>query len=620
MTVAFGERSAAATPSVPRLEDRATGERSATNGARDLVFQALATCALALGGFYLAWRWTESLNPVHPGFSIAIAAAETLAYLGSILFFLSIWRLQDPPARPPPRTVNDILAEPLEEDRPLRVDVFVATYDEPVDLVRLSVRDARTLRYPYPLVLEVHLLDDGRRAAMRDMAAEEGVGYLTRDTNAGFKAGNLRNGLEQTDGDLFVICDADTRPLPELLEETLGHFRDPRVAWVQTPQSFYDVDPGTPLPEWLARRARLGRAGRVLGRIAERLVGPVAVGADPLGTDPRAFYDVVQRGRNWCNAAFCCGAGSVHRREAVMDGAVRRFAGEVLASVGPVAARVPDPALRATLARALASQAARHGRLEPYTFHVSEDIYTSVLLHADERRRWRSVFHPRVLTKMCSPQDPLAWSIQRFKYASGTLDIAVRDNPLRRRGLDAWQKLMYGTTIYAYLAPLWTLPLMVAPLVYLLLGVAPVRAYDGALWAHLLPFLVSSRLALWAGTWGVPTRRSEQYHLAAFWLNLRALFHVLARRPLRFAVTPKVRAARRSVRLVVPHLALLAAMIAAIALGTLRLHPEAPGALGAWAANVFWSLHNGASLVPFVVAALWPRREARPKARRETAP
>jgi cellulose synthase (UDP-forming) len=607
MTIAFGETAASAAPRSAWLHE-ARDDAAPRNGPRDFAFQALATAALALGAFYLAWRWSASLNPAHLAFSLVIAGAETLAYVGSVLFFLSIWRLQDPPLRPPPRTVNDILAERLDEDRPLRVDVFVATYDEPVELVRLSVRDAKALRYPHPLALRVHLLDDGRRAAMRAMAEEEGVEYLTRDTNAGFKAGNLRNGLERTDGDLFVICDADTRPLPELLEETLGHFRDPRVAWVQTPQSFYDVDPGTPLPDWLARRARLGRAGRVAGRVLERLVGPIAVGADPLGTDPRAFYDVVQRGRNWCNAAFCCGAGSVHRREAIMDGALRRFSGQVRASVRPVADRVPDPSLRGPLARVLASQAARHRELEPYTFHVSEDIYTSVLLHADEGRRWRSIFHPRVLTRMLSPQDPLAWSIQRFKYASGTLDIAVHDNPLRRRGLDAWQKLMYGATMYAYLAPLWTLPLMIAPLVFLFAGVAPVRAYDGALWAHLLPFLVASRLALWAGTWGVPTRRAEQYHLAGFWLNLRALWHVLARRPLRFAVTPKVRAARRATRLVAPHLALLAAMAAAIAVGTARLDAETPGALGAWAANAFWTLHNGASLLPFVVAALWPRR------------
>ena len=55
-------------------------------------------------------------------------------------------------------------------------------------------------------------------------------------------------------------------------------------------------------------------------------------------------------------------------------------------------------------------------------------------------------------------------------------------------------------------------------------------------------------------------------------------------------------------------------MAAAIAIGSARLDAAAPGAIGAWAANVFWTAHNGASLVPFVVAALWPRR------RREALP
>jgi cellulose synthase (UDP-forming) len=609
MMPAGSEPAADVPPYVARFEARRPGEPVSRTAARELAFQALATLALALGAWYLAWRWTASLNPDALAFSVVVATAETLAYAGSILFFLSIWRLEDPLPRAPPRTVNDIVAEPLERDRPVKVDVFITTFDEPVDLVRLSVHDALRLRYPHPIALRVHVLDDGRRPAMRAMAAEEGAEYLARASTVGFKAGNLRNGLERTDGDVFVICDADTRPMPGLLAETLGYFRDPTVAWVQTPQWFYDLDRGTPLPEWLAVRARLGGPGRALGRAVERVLGPVAVGADPLGTDPRAFYDVVQRGRNWCNAAFCCGAGSVHRREAVMEAAVRRFSAEVGAAVRPWTDKVKDPGLRAALAPVLASQAARHVELAPYAFHVSEDILTSVLLHADERRRWRSVYHPRVLTRMLSPQDPLAWTIQRFKYASGTLDIALRANPLRLRGLSPWQKVMYGATMYAYLAPLWIVPLMLAPLVFFFTGVAPIRAFDVAFWGHVFPFLVASRLALLAGTFGVPTWRSEQYHLAAFWLNLRALGHVLARRPLRFAVTPKFRAPGRAARLALPHAVLLAAMAAGMVAGAWRLDRAAPASeTAAYVANVFWTLHNGACLLPFVVASLAARR------------
>jgi cellulose synthase (UDP-forming) len=578
--------------------------------ARSLLFQSLAVCALALGGWYLAWRWTASLNPRALVFSVVVAAAETLAWIGSALFFLSLWRIEDPPARPPPRTVNDVLSDPLPEDRALRVDVLVTTLDEPVDLVRRSVRDARALRYPHPLALRVLVLDDGRRPAMREMAREEGADYLARASNAGFKAGNLNHALAHTDGDLFVVCDADTRLLPAFLEETLGHFRDPRVAWVQTPQWFFDVAPGTRLPEWLADRARLGRAGGALGRAAERLLGPWAVGADPLGTDARAFYDLVQRARNWCNASFCCGAGSVHRREAVVEAALRRL-GETARSRGREAGgRVRDPALRGPLAAAVGAETARRTELAPFEIHVSEDIFTSLRLHADPRRRWRSVYHPRVLTRMLSPQDVLAWTVQRFKYACGTLDLARRANPLRLRGLTGWQRLMYAATVYAYLAPLWTIPLVLAPLIWFFAGVAPVRDLGWPFWAHVGPFLVAARLALLAGTWGTSTVRSEQYHLASSWLHLRALAHVVVGRPLRFPVTPKTRARRTSLRLVAPHLALLAAMVVGIGCGAARV-AAAPAAAPAFLANLFWTLHNAACLAPIVLAAASTRAERR---------
>jgi cellulose synthase (UDP-forming) len=595
---------------VPRIEVETAAARARERGdaVRNFAFQVLAVLATVLGGWYLAWRWTSSLNPDSLGFAVVIAAAETLAYLGAVLYFLSIWRAEDPVAQPSPRTVNELRDEPLPRDRAIKVDVMITTYDEPIGLVRLSVQDAKQLTYPYPLTLRVYLLDDGRRPEMRRLAEDEGVGYFTRATNEGYKAGNLRNGFEHTDGDLVVICDADTRPLPALLEETLGYFRDPDVAWVQTPQSFYDIDPGVRLPEWLARRPRLGAAGRALGRAVEAVIGPVAIGADRLGSDPRAFYHVVQRCRNWCNAAFCCGRAASTVR-AVMEGAVTEFGAAIAAAVHPITERVPDEALRATLATALASEAARHIELTPYEFHVSEDIYTSIRLHAAPRR-WRSVYHPRVLTRMLSPQDLLAWSIQRFKYASGTLDIALHDNPLRLPRLTAWQKVMYGATMYAYLAPVWIVPLMLAPLAFFFAGVVPVRSYDGEFAARIVPFLVASRLALMVGTWGVPTWRSEQYHLASFWLNLRALAHVVARRPLRFPVTPKIASSRRSVGLVVPHLVLLGAMaVGLVYRGALVAQPlAASGETTAYLANVFWSLHNAACLAPFVVAALVPRR------------
>jgi cellulose synthase (UDP-forming) len=571
---------------------------------REFLYQTLATTALALGAWYLHWRWTQSLNWDGLWMALPLVLAETLAFFGSILFFLSIWRNRDPEPQAPPRTLREIAAPSGAEDRPVIVDVFFATYNEDVELVRLSLRDAKAMTYPFPIDVRIHALDDGRRPEMRAVAEEEGVFYLTRTTNVGFKAGNLRNALERTQGDLIVICDADTRPFPALLEQTLGYFRDPDVAWVQTPQWFCDLDLGVPLPAWLAQRAKLRSLGRLAGRALEAVFGPIRVGADVFGNDPQMFYDVIQRRRNWCNAAFCCGAASIHRREAVMEAALRAYADAVDDAVRPFADDVRDPGRRHDLRTALTAAVARDLEFTPYKFHVSEDIYTSIVLHSDTSRRWKSIYHPQVLSRMLSPQDLLAFTIQRFKYAGGTLDIFWNDNPLRRPGLSGWQKLMYGTTIYSYLSPLWNVVFLLSPIAYCFTGIAPLAAYDSVFLAHLVPFLVMNRLALAVGTWGVSTYRGEQYYLAFFWLNLRALADVLRRKAIRFHVTPKTRQAGTFLALVRPQLALIALTLAGLGYGGTLLATGVRTNVAGYLTNVFWSLSNVVSLSAIVRAAL----------------
>lgn len=570
--------------------------------ARELVQQALSTAAVVLGAWYLVWRWTSSLNWAVPWFSLPLVAAETLAFVGSILFFLNAWRTRDTPVQAPPAHLSEILADPPGQDRPLAVDVFFPTYGEELELVRLSVRDAKAIRYPHPIDLRIHVLDDGRRADMKALAAAEGCQYHTRSTNTGYKAGNLRNALENSSGDILVICDADTRPFPELLERTLGYFRDPKVAWVQTPQWFYDLDEGTPLPEWLADKLKLGPVGRWLGRLTQRLIGPVQIGADPLGNDPVLFYDVIQRRRNWCNASFCCGAGSIHRREAVMETALKAWSAEVDASVKPHIAPIDDKAMRDELDLALTAEAAREIEMTPYKFHVSEDLYTSIVLHSDPDRQWRSVFHPEVLSKMLSPQDLVAWTIQRFKYCGGTLDIFWNDNPLRKR-LSPWQKVMYASTIYSYLAPLWTGIFLAAPILSLWLGVTPLAAYNLPFYAHLLPFLFVNKLALMLATWGVPAWRGEQYYLAFFALNWQAIKDVLAGKPIKFKVTPKTRESGRKLGLVKPQLWLAGACLGGIVFAAVRVFHFEIGQQSALFANAFWALNNVFALSAIILAA-----------------
>jgi cellulose synthase (UDP-forming) len=260
--------------------------------------------------------------------------------------------------------------------------------------------------------------------------------------------------------------------------------------------------------------------------------------------------------------------------------------------------------MSAALHDRMASEAARETELTPYKFHVSEDIYTSIVLHADPDRRWRSVYHPEVLSKMLSPQDLLTWTIQRFKYAGGTLDIARNDSPFKRKGLSSWQKLAYGASIYSYLAPLWTLVFLVAPIIYFFTGASPVRAYSADFYAHFIPFLVINKLAFVVGTWGVPSWRGEQYYLAFFWTNLKAMRDVLLKRPIKFHVTPKTRQAGNFLTLVRPHLVIIGLTVAGMIWMGVRVFVFHTGDLAAYTANMFWSINNLLSLVVMVQAAV----------------
>jgi cellulose synthase (UDP-forming) len=592
------------------FEERRPRPPMPAHAGREWALQAVSTCAVVLGVWYLGWRWTSSVNWDQWYVGVPLIVAETLAFFGTVLFFTSTAKTRDTPTPPPPARLSDITEaqvpegdRPADGDRPLTVDLFIPTFNEDPELVRVSIRDAKAMSYPHPIDLRVHVLDDGKRAVMHDIAVEEGVGYLTRSSNIGYKAGNLRNALELTHGDLLVICDADTRVFPHFLTRTLGYFRDPKVAWVQTPQWFYDLDEGTPLPDWLGRRLHLGALGRALGRGVQRVFGEIRMGKDPLGNDPEMFYDVILRRRSWANAAFCCGAGSVHRREAVMEAALKAFAEQVDKDVARAIADVTDETLRGELAAMVSVEAVRANELTPYKFHVSEDIYTSIILHSDKERGWKSVFHAEPLSKMLSPQDLLTWTIQRFKYAGGTLDIAKNDSPLRRT-LSFWQKLMYGTTIYSYLAPLWTLILLVMPIVYFFTGISAVTAYDAPFYAHVVPFLMVNRIAFMLTTWGVESWRGEQYYLAFFWTNLQAIVHVLRGKPVKFTVTPKVKQAGNFVRLVWPQLAILSLTAVGIAFrGVLVGFSHSPP--GPYVVNIFWGLWNASCLMAMLGAAFY---------------
>lgn len=144
--------------------------------------RVVALVCVAYSVYYITWRWTSTLNLHFWWISIPLALAETWGVLTFAVLAHTAWRLR--------------LRAPAPPTRPCTVDVFVTTYDEPVELLRRTVAGAKGITYPHT----TYILDDGRRDEVKALAQELGVGYISRDTNEHAKAGNLNNALQHTDG------------------------------------------------------------------------------------------------------------------------------------------------------------------------------------------------------------------------------------------------------------------------------------------------------------------------------------------------------------------------------------------------------------------------------------
>lgn len=135
------------------------------------------------------------------------------------------------------------------------VDIFISTYNEDTELVEKTIRGCKRMDYPDKNKVHIYLCDDGRREIMKELAKKLSVNYLDRDTHEGQKAGNLNHALANTSSPYVVTFDADMIPQSCFLMETMPYFVDVelrnkgrkekekiKLGFLQTPQSFYDLD------------------------------------------------------------------------------------------------------------------------------------------------------------------------------------------------------------------------------------------------------------------------------------------------------------------------------------------------------------------------------------------
>ena len=163
------------------------------------------------------------------------------------------------------------------------VDVFIATYNEPREVLEKTILGCLALDWPDA---RVWVLDDGRRPWVRDLCLAKGAGYINRPDNKGAKAGNINHGLKVTEAPFVAVFDADFVPRRDFLLRTMGFFDQDRIGIVQVPHSFYNHDP---------MQTNLGLQ-------------------QAMPDDQRFFFESIMPARDGWDASFCCGSNSVTRR------------------------------------------------------------------------------------------------------------------------------------------------------------------------------------------------------------------------------------------------------------------------------------------------------------------
>jgi cellulose synthase (UDP-forming) len=245
---------------------------------------------LAVSLRYLWWRCYETVLP-YPNDGVAfywvwfLFVVEVVAFTEVTLFLLTMSRYVDRSAEAD-RLGAAFAARP-EDDWPT-VDVFIPTYDEPIDVLERSIVGALALDYPRHK-FKVYVLDDKRRDWLRRYCDEKGAIYVTRPDNLHAKAGNMNNGLRQSSGDLIAVFDADFVPYRHFLRRTVPFFQDSTIGIVQTPQHFFNKDP-------------------VQSNLGIERVWP---------DEQRLFFDEMAASRDAWDVSFCCGSCSVLRRRAI---------------------------------------------------------------------------------------------------------------------------------------------------------------------------------------------------------------------------------------------------------------------------------------------------------------
>ena len=256
----------------------------------------LTIAYLFLRAYYINYTWY--LLP----FSILLYLAELHTLILLLGMFYSIW----------PRKYKKYETE--NTNRHLQINMFITVAGEPSEIVKETIKHAIRARNYYKVKVNpineprVIVLNDGK-AAKKDnwkeierICEELKVLHVARNSNEGFKAGNINNGLKEftaidPHNTIDTFFDADFCAKKEFLVEILKPLNDSENDFVQSPQRYKNLN------TWVAKAA---------------------------GAHQIFFFDYICPAKAYDNALFLCGTNYAIRRQSLLDteGVENRFVTE----------------------------------------------------------------------------------------------------------------------------------------------------------------------------------------------------------------------------------------------------------------------------------------------------
>ncbi len=271
-----------------------------------------------------------------------------------------------------------------------------------------------------------------------------------------------------------------------------------------------------------------------------------------LKNEQALFFRMVQSGRDRHNSAFYAGSGGVFRR-------------------GPLD---------------------EIGGFQTQT--ISEDLHTSLILHS---LGYQSRYLNKVLSVGLMPETLDAYLKQRKRWAIGSIQVLLRDNPLTIRGLTLAQRIDYFGSIFYFFFGIPRVICLLAPLTMLLFNLPPLNADVWAMSIMFFSFFLASVVAMRTISRGSRNAFwSDIYEMtmcfALSWAVLKALLFPHKVQP--FVVTPKgqrvTQNMRRELAMVRPHLLVFVLLVIGIALGT--QHWWQAGSAPGLGVSLFWGSVN----------------------------